>query len=145
MIEIKPSTAYDEGLAAIGTQSPRDAAISRWRERKEAVSFERMCAVLKARKWALAHPERKRQIALKYALSPRGRAKQNAAARRRRALNPATHDCTCLECGRQWTRLARGPKPDFCNDACRQRYRYQERTPGARRIKRHAVYMQEAA
>lgn len=138
MFELKPKV-YDEGVAAIGTLSPKDNALAEWRARKEADSFALLISRLRVRKWQKENPEKRAAKSKRY--YERGGSKLQLAAAKRRRLeaykrNPV--ECSCLECGSTWSRVPplRGPNPEFCGDACRQRYRYQERTPGARRIRR---------
>ena len=138
MFELKRQ-AYDEGVAAIGTLSPKDNALAEWRARKDAAEFGRLISRLRARKWHRENPEKRAAKSKRY--YERGGSKLQLAAAKRRRLeaykrNPVV--CECLECGATWCRVPplRGPHPEFCGDACRQRYRYQERTTGARRIKR---------
>lgn len=138
MFELK-AKVYDEGIAAIGTLSPKDNALAEWRARKEAASFDLLISRLRARKWQRENPEKRAEKSKRYYLRS-GKQAQLAAAKLRRLeayrRNPVV--CSCRECGTTWCRVPplRGPDPEFCGDACRQRYRYQGRTPGARRIKR---------
>lgn len=99
--------------------------------------IERLAAVVRAVRWNREHPERRREIANAYARKPEARARANELARQRRARKPRPV-LACLECGARFVKRGRpgGTVPEFCRDACRQRYRYQQRTPGARRTKR---------
>jgi hypothetical protein len=122
-----------------GFQVGKAAALSDWAFNKEKRDFNKLIAVLRATKWNKEHLERHRAHALAYSSKPEVMAKSEAARRARiiaaHRANPEIF--TCLECGSQWCLIKprRGPIPEFCTDAHRQRHRYQERTPGARRIK----------
>jgi hypothetical protein len=103
---------------------------------------------LRAAKWSREARTDPHKRALKKAAQARYNAKPEAKAaalaRQKRARaeafkrNPVVF--TCAECGATWCRApwTRGVPPSFCGDACRNRARYQERTPGARRIQRRS-------
>jgi hypothetical protein len=125
----------------------RQAALADWRFRKEQREFEKQIKTLRAAKWNQEHPERRKEIANTYARKPEvvQRQARTSTARRHRARAKArvagARVYRCKECGAEWcsapwTRGLAG-RGEFCGDACRQRYRYQEKTPGARRIRRH--------
>lgn len=99
-----------------------------------------MAAVARATRWNREHPERRREIQRRYWSKPEVRARQNEQARARRATKPAPV-LVCRECRCQFVKRGRrgGTIPEFCRDACRQRFRYQQRTPDARRIARRAA------
>lgn len=100
--------------------------------------FARMLNTLKAVKWNREHPERRREIALKYAMRPEVKARYLAQAKARRAARPP-EALVCAECGKEFLRARKGPRPKFCGHACQSRARYQRQTPGARRIKRKGL------
>lgn len=97
-------------------------------------------AVLRAAKWSRENPQRRKEIANRYARRPEVRERQNERARQLRAVKPI-RVLVCLECGGWFIKAGRkgGTVPEFCRDACRARYRYQRRTPGARRIRRRSA------
>lgn len=123
----------------------RQAALADWSFRKEQRAFERQIKSLRAVKWNREHPESKRAHNQKWwARRPPEKKASDLAAkkRRRRAATAATAKVyRCRECGAEWCPApwARGlaGRGEFCGNACRQRWRYQEKTPGARRIRRH--------
>lgn len=123
----------------------RQAALADWRFKKEQREFEKQIKSLRAVKWNREHPERRKEIANRYARKPEVVAHQTAAStarkrrlRQKKRLTNGAPVYRCRECGAEWCRTpwVRGPPGEFCTEACRQRFRYQERTPGARRIRR---------
>lgn len=125
------------------------AKLADWRFRKEQEEFNRLVNVLRAKKWDLEHPERRRERANRYARKPEVVVRQTAAttARRRKQrhaerLAKGGEVFRCLECRAEWCPApwARGlaGRGRFCSAACYERERYQRLTPGARRIRRRA-------
>lgn len=127
----------EETGAIVGFQVGRAAALADWHFRKEQKAFRKLCRLLYLRSYVEAHREQRRDICRRYANKADVKARANERARARRARKPRPV-LVCKECEARFTKRGRpgGTVPEFCRDACRQRYRYQERTPGARRIKR---------
>jgi hypothetical protein len=132
-----------------GFQFDKDRALADWRHRKEQAEFGVLVNRLRARKWQREvyaeggnRLERLRAVKRKHAARPAVKLAglENAKARRARAYRENPIVCTCVECGSTWCPLPRrGVRPlEFCTDACRQRYRYHERKPAARRNRRPA-------
>lgn len=97
----------------------------------------RKAASLRATAWNRAHPERRREIAGRYARKPEIVERHaRASTRRRRAQRHAARMAgqaevyRCKGCGAEWCPApwARGlsGRGAFCTDACRQRRRYRE-------------------
>lgn len=95
-------------------------------------------ASLRAVKWNREHPERRREIANRYARKPEVVERHSkASTRRRRAQRQARRLAgqaevyRCQGCGAEWcpapwTRGMAG-RGQFCTETCRQRQRYRER------------------
>lgn len=96
---------------------------------------------LRVKKWAKENPERRREIANRYARKPGIFQRQAELSRQRRheLHRSAAQVVTCVECGVEFCLVfpPRGGRPrKFCTITCEHRARYQRITPGARRIKR---------
>lgn len=131
----------DDDGRIVGFAVGREARMRDWLHRKEQVSSDRLVNILRATKWNREHPERRREINARHYRRPGVKDRQLERKREARAeayrRNPIIY--TCAECGASWCRVpwVRGVAPRFCGQACYQRARYQERTPGARRTRRH--------
>lgn len=131
---------YEDG--ASGMMVGRTAAIADWQFRREQEDFEVVVNRLRVKKWHRENPTKRAAKARRYWTKPEVRARQLANAKRRRQERhrKRAESFTCAECEAQWCRVPwrrwTGPRPRFCTTACLFRNRYQQRTPGARRVKR---------
>jgi len=122
-----------------GFQFDKDRAIADWRNRKEQAEFGKLVNRLRVLKWqrdvqaeggsrAAALRARK----LRYMQQPdvASRALERARVRRLAAYHASPIVCRCRRCGAEWCPLPRrGVRPaEFCTDACRQIFRYRERS-----------------
>jgi hypothetical protein len=140
---VKPARELDlDYTERAGFLTGKSAKLADWHFKKEQAEFTRQVAVLRAKKWAAENPEKRRENANRYASKPEARARSLALAkaRRREKVDPTVH--TCAECGVQWCRMpgtrGRAGAGKFCRNASYARPSYQEKTPGARRVKRRS-------
>lgn len=90
---------------------------------EKAGDFDKRVAVLRAKKWAKEHPERRKAIALRYMHKPEVKArqlKQQKARRHDRIKAGAVYTCQWKRCGVQWCQLpwaAKGPRKLYCCDS----------------------------
>ena len=127
-----------------GYQSPRQQAISRWRDRNDDREFERLCTRLRVARWQEQHPERTREIKREswrrnVTAERRQRASAAAHIRRQKAYRDNPILCTCVECGTCWIPYHRGGvRPNlvsrFCSNRCYQRFRARKRGRRGERV-----------
>jgi endogenous inhibitor of DNA gyrase (YacG/DUF329 family) len=127
----------DEEGRAVGFMFTREARIADWRFRKEREAFDRLCAVLRVRKWVAENPERRRRNAREHArrvrADPERREELNARERARRAARPP-RTLKCKQCGAEFPWKPKGgQRPHYCSDRCGQRFRYLEKTAEKRK------------
>lgn len=117
----------------------RTAAIADWRHEKEQREFSAYCKRLYLERWRKANPAKVAAYNRAWWSKPAVRARCNERRKRARRKQDATEH-VCPECQVSFcfyrAPWVGGPRSKFCSSACYQRDRYQQRTPGARRIRR---------
>lgn len=96
-----------------GFLTGKAAAIADWMHRKDKVSFEKVVAVLRNKKWRRENPELARDLQRRMDLRQRERRHAKYVYLTR------GHVLTCGWCGAQWCRIPRpkmGPTPKYCSE-----------------------------
>jgi hypothetical protein len=123
----------------------KSAKLADWYAKKEQKEYDKLFNRLRASKWQREVYEaggdkldklraRKRAHANKPEVQLHHGERAKLRRRARYYADPPVYECRA--CGARWCPLfgVRGPKPEFCGDACRQRYRYQERPARTERV-----------
>jgi hypothetical protein len=121
----------------------KNQRLADWRAKKEQKQYDALFNRLRARNWQRKVYEqggekldklRARKLAHAHQPEVKQRGYRLARKRRERAYKANPVECVCRACGAVWCRVypAKGPNPDFCGEACRQRLRHRERSKSKR-------------